>query len=257
MPPSPNSDLPSMWPSPRISFSYDAVTDPEADPTAPIPDRDFEFRLAGPSSMLPADQLFSGGKLVPLHSRPEAPHPKPSPEPFDPSPRAPTCSIRWRDLLALKAKLHRKASTTPEIKKTSISSPNPKSRSLNQRTESTSIQPTLSLPLLRSSSLGEDCEESLRMKVRKRRAATRPRGVSVESPRMNSSGRVVFHGLERSSSGGNGGARIQVRVRPVINVPVGSLVGGNGGGHSKSVSVLGVGIHGSRRKAMQLGTLKL
>ncbi|CAI9088071.1 OLC1v1022305C1 [Oldenlandia corymbosa var. corymbosa] len=60
------------------------------------------------------------------------------------------------------------------------------------------------------------------------------RGVSVDSPRMNSSGKIVFHSLERSSSSPssfNGGPRYKyrgmersysanVRVTPVLNVPV-------------------------------------
>ncbi|KAK3042581.1 hypothetical protein RJ639_000833 [Escallonia herrerae] len=65
------------------------------------------------------------------------------------------------------------------------------------------------------------------------------RGVSVDSPRMNSSGKIVFHSLERSSSSPssfNGGPRFKhrgmersysanVRVTPVLNVPVCSLRG--------------------------------
>lgn len=93
--------------------------------------------------------------------------------------------------------------------------------------------------------------------VRTGRSATRraasdsgSRGVSLESPRMNSSGKIVFHGLERSSSSPssfNGGPRLKargmersysanVRIRPVLNVPVCSLRGS-----SKSGSVFGFG----------------
>ncbi|KAK1406897.1 hypothetical protein QVD17_38506 [Tagetes erecta] len=64
-------------------------------------------------------------------------------------------------------------------------------------------------------------------------------GVSIESPRMNSSGKIVFHSLERSSSSPssfNGGNRLKhrgmersysgnVRITPVLNVPVCSLRG--------------------------------
>ncbi|KAJ9536119.1 hypothetical protein OSB04_un000696 [Centaurea solstitialis] len=74
------------------------------------------------------------------------------------------------------------------------------------------------------------------------------RGVSVDSPRMNSSGKIVFHSLERSSSSPsslNGGPRLKhrgmersysanVRVTPVLNVPVCSLRGS-----SKSGGVFG------------------
>lgn len=76
------------------------------------------------------------------------------------------------------------------------------------------------------------------------------RGVSVDSPRMNSSGKIVFQSLERSSSSPgsfNGGPRFKhrgmersysanVRVTPVLNVPVCSLRGS-----SKSVSVFAFG----------------
>ncbi|KAF9678632.1 hypothetical protein SADUNF_Sadunf07G0054700 [Salix dunnii] len=76
------------------------------------------------------------------------------------------------------------------------------------------------------------------------------RGVSVNSPRMNSSGKIVFQCLERSSSSPssfNGGPRYKhrgmersysanVRVTPVLNVPVCSLRGS-----SKSGSVFGFG----------------
>lgn len=74
------------------------------------------------------------------------------------------------------------------------------------------------------------------------------RGVSVDSPRLNSSGKIVFQNLGRSSSSPstfNGGPRYKqrgmersysanVRVTPVLNVPVCSLRGS-----SKSGSVFG------------------
>ncbi|XP_022136380.1 uncharacterized protein LOC111008104 [Momordica charantia] len=77
------------------------------------------------------------------------------------------------------------------------------------------------------------------------------RGVSVDSPRMNSSGKIVFHNLERSSSSPssfNGGPKFKqrgmersysanVRVTPVLNVPVCSSLRGS----SKSASVFGFG----------------
>lgn len=68
------------------------------------------------------------------------------------------------------------------------------------------------------------------------------RGVSVDSPRLNSSGKIVFQSLERSSSspssfnGGTSGYRHRgmersyssnVRVTPVLNVPVCSIRGGS------------------------------
>ncbi|KZV56315.1 hypothetical protein F511_00312 [Dorcoceras hygrometricum] len=68
--------------------------------------------------------------------------------------------------------------------------------------------------------------------------------VAVDSPRMNSSGKIVFHSLERSSSSPssfNGGSRYKhrgmersysanVRVTPVLNVPVCSLRGSSKSG---------------------------
>lgn len=82
-------------------------------------------------------------------------------------------------------------------------------------------------------------------------STTSSRGVSLDSPRMNASGKIVFQGLERSSSSPssfNGGPRLKargmersysanvnVRIRPVLNVPVCSLRG------SKSGSVFGFG----------------
>lgn len=75
-------------------------------------------------------------------------------------------------------------------------------------------------------------------------SVTTVRGASVDSPRMNSSGKIVFHSLERSSSSPstfNGGPRYKhrgmersysanVRVTPVLNVPVCSLRGSSKSG---------------------------
>lgn len=79
----------------------------------------------------------------------------------------------------------------------------------------------------------------------------------MDSPRMNSSGKIVFQGLERSSSSPsslNGGPRFKhrgmersysanVRVTPVLNVPVCSLRGS-----SKSSSVFGFQLFSSQQK---------
>ncbi|CAL5405156.1 unnamed protein product [Camellia sinensis] len=86
--------------------------------------------------------------------------------------------------------------------------------------------------------------------------ATVVRGVSVDSPRMNSSGKIVFQGLERSSSSPssfNGGPRFKhrgmersysanVRITPVLNVPVCSLRG------SSKSSVFGFQLFSSPQK---------
>lgn len=89
---------------------------------------------------------------------------------------------------------------------------------------------------------------------------TTARGVSVDSPRMNSSGKIVFHSLERSSSSPsslNGGPRLKhrgmersysanVRVTPVLNVPVCSLRGS-----SKSGGVFGFPMFSSQPQSQQ------
>ncbi|CAK9325372.1 unnamed protein product [Citrullus colocynthis] len=78
----------------------------------------------------------------------------------------------------------------------------------------------------------------------------RSREVSMDSPRMNSSGKIVFQSLERSSSSPssfNGGPRLKhsgiersysanVRVPPVLNVPVSSLRGSSKFGFSQLFS---------------------
>ncbi|KAE8702317.1 protein RRNAD1-like [Hibiscus syriacus] len=95
-----------------------------------------------------------------------------------------------------------------------------------------------------------------------RRDSSRSRGLSVDSPRMISSGRTVFQSLERSSSSPssfNGGPKIiqrgmkrsysgNVRITPVLNVPACSLRGS-----SKSGSVFGL-FSSSRQKTANGGS---
>ncbi|KAH7543896.1 hypothetical protein ACOSP7_031216 [Xanthoceras sorbifolium] len=345
-----------LTPTPRLSFSRDddssskkpslsssssAVDDLEgSDPV------DFEFRLEDPVTMLPADELFSDGKLMPLHVstlklssavRSAADESAKScdisgMDPYLFSPKAPRCSSRWRELLGFK-KLYQNTKSEPTHLKTTSSSSsstssNPAKSSLkhflhrNSKPSSSSsssfysLESSLSLPLLKdsdsesvsisssrlslsSSSSGHEHEDlprlSLdsdkptlnpnpnpfanpqRMRMVKPReggtnhnqttggtsrvgrspmrretssSSTTSRGVSVDSPRMNSSGKIVFQSLERSSSSPssfNGGPRFKqrgmersysanVRVTPVLNVPVCSLRGS-----SKSGSVFGFG----------------
>ncbi|XP_061344615.1 uncharacterized protein LOC133290535 isoform X3 [Gastrolobium bilobum] len=344
------------WLSPRVSFSHDSSG---SNPSNPDPEPDFEFRLEDPVAMLPADQLFSDGKLVPLHlsslkpSTAASPDTSSSPEnsksyrrivssgkgggsgcsgsgsdPYLFSPKAPRCSSRWKELLGLK-KLYLNAngngngngtsSKCDSQKTTSFSSSSTSSstKSLKHFLHRSSSKPapfpsenaSLSLPLLKdsdcesvsmssrlslsSSSSGHEHDDLPRLsldsdksnpnhnpnpiqisihrnpnpRVRlvkpragsfdnkmdqypNNRAGRRCRGVSVDSPRMNSSGKIVFQSLERSSSSPssfNGGPRFKhrgmersysanVRVTPVLNVPVCSLRGG-----SKSGSVFGFG----------------
>ncbi|ONI12078.1 hypothetical protein PRUPE_4G143300 [Prunus persica] len=190
------------WLSPRISFSRE-FPDEDASklagskssspaknlPAGPDPETsagEFEFRLEDPVAMLPADELFSGGKLMPLqfssvkatdpslteirmpdtamyHRRPEIS----GADPYLFSPKAPRCSSRWRELLGLK-KLYQNSNANShaksEAQKTTSSSSStngPKSlkhflhRSSRSLSSSSSCSDaSLSLPLLKDS----DCE---------------------------------------------------------------------------------------------------
>lgn len=191
------------WLSPRISFSREFSEEeskvvgskpqsPTKTPSDPLDSTDleisgkdagdFEFRLEDPVTMLPADELFSDGKLVPLQlsvnkhrtssttsfevRSPESAISRRISEvsgidPFLFSPKAPRCSSRWKELLGLK-KLYQNAKTDNQ-KVTSTSSPSlPSNNSklkyfLHRNTKSSSValsDSSLSLPLLRDS----DCE---------------------------------------------------------------------------------------------------
>ncbi|KAI9086902.1 hypothetical protein K1719_031063 [Acacia pycnantha] len=339
-PPNPSS---FPWLSPPKS-QPPHFPDPRPSPT------DFEFSLQDPVAMLPADQLFSNGKLVPFHLTSRIPPPSasksPSPDtasaphlsgthPSFFSPKAPRCSSRWKDLLGLKRLCHTStaAAKSDAQKTTSSSSSSIANKSLkhflprtskSSSSSSSSSDASLSLPLLKesdsesvsissrhslsSSSSGHDYEDLPRLSLdsdrinpnpislhrnpnsarpRMRMVKPRPgsfdgnnqrsltdypsgtragrspvrrapeesdgvgsRGLSVDSPRMKSWGKIVFQSLERSSSSPstfNGGPKYKqrgmersystnVRVTPVLNVPVCSLMGS-----SKSGSVFGFG----------------
>ncbi|GMJ11368.1 hypothetical protein like AT1G56020 [Hibiscus trionum] len=263
---------------------------------------DFEFRLEDPVTMLPADELFSNGKLLPLHfSTPKQQKQQQPPlsetrsletakscpttemDPYLLSPRAPRCSSRWRELLGLKK-------SSQQHPKPESETPKSLKHFLHRTTKSSSLS-SLNLPLLKdsdcesvsisssrlslssSSSSGHDHEDLPRLSLdsdkpspnpfapcrninpprtgrsRIRRDPWTSRGVSVDSPRMNSSGKIVFQSLERSSSSPssfNGGQKFKqrgmersysanVRITPVLNVPVCSLIGS-----SKTGSVFGL-----------------
>jgi len=156
--------VPYGWLSPRVSFSRDAaaaadlvVVDPVAMAVAATPEPaiskdfiDFEFSLGGSATMLPADELFADGKLLPLRKAAAAPlpdpeeamaMPAPSTEPIKPlraaaiaaaadgtdpyafSPKAPSCSSRWRELLGLKRAAA--AAQSPSAKASASASPSP------------------------------------------------------------------------------------------------------------------------------------
>ncbi|XP_021288389.1 uncharacterized protein DDB_G0271670, partial [Herrania umbratica] len=197
------------WLSPRMSFSREeessksrpkSTTDtssadplPASDPPEiqDNPASDFEFRLEDPVTMLPADELFSDGKLVPLHFSTVKPHPPVnvlseirSPEtakscrriemeisgtdPYLFSPKAPRCSSRWRELLGLKKFSHstnQPPKSESQSKISLLSNNNSKSlkhflhRSSKSSSSSSSstaswADSSLSLPLLKDS----DCE---------------------------------------------------------------------------------------------------
>ncbi|CAN6215951.1 unnamed protein product [Urochloa humidicola] len=322
----PPAAVPYGWMSPRASFSRDAAQ--VADMDAPSPAAaamavattpepaiskdfiDFEFSLGGSATMLPADELFADGKLLPLRKSAAAaaaaplPDPVPAPplqaeaampapaEPIKPlraaavaaadgtdpyvfSPKAPSCSSRWRELLGLKraaaAQRSPSAKPSPSPAGTAKAAPaaarsanSAAARSLKlllQRNTTaggrgsgaSAASDLASAPLLRdssdseaslslassrfslsssSSSSGHDHDDVPRLSLDSaadpnpprirlvrssrhrhstssssragrspgRRRPSPPRCVSVDSPRMNSSGKIVFQGLERSSS---------------------------------------------------------
>ena len=189
------------WLSPRISFSREFPDEeskmaggkspsPAEKPSDPVevsdPDvsgkdvGDFEFRLEDPVAMLPADELFSDGKLVPLQvsvirpsvtSIPSSEIRSPETaksrrrtevsctDPYLFSPKAPRCSSRWKELLGLK-KLYQSSNPKQENHKTtsSLYSHSTNAKSLkhflhrsSKSTSSSASDASLSLPLLRDS----------------------------------------------------------------------------------------------------------
>ncbi|GJM90288.1 hypothetical protein PR202_ga06554 [Eleusine coracana subsp. coracana] len=146
----PAGAMPFRWlGAPRLSFGARDAAIVEVDQEPPSKSAepaaiskefiDFEFSLGGSATMLPADELFADGKLLPLRPQPAAAtttappelvrrdtslvEMPPTPErvkalhpaaaeaalnPYVFSPKAPTCSSRWRELLRL-----RKVQTPP------------------------------------------------------------------------------------------------------------------------------------------------
>ncbi|KAL3820943.1 hypothetical protein ACJIZ3_006848 [Penstemon smallii] len=138
---------------------------------------DFEFRLEDPVIMLPADELFFDGKLVPLQlstiresmastpvssgiSLPDTPkfrrrNEASSMDPYLFSPKAPRCSSRWKELLGLKKLYQNSNVTKQEDQKTTPSNRNA-ARSLkhflhrsSKSSLNASVDSSLSLPLLK------------------------------------------------------------------------------------------------------------
>ncbi|KAF8060406.1 hypothetical protein N665_1217s0009 [Sinapis alba] len=188
------------------------------------------------------------------------------------SPKAPRCTTRWRELLGLK-KAHESAKTTTSSFKqflhrgskpsaaAAASSPADATPLLLKESDIASSRLSLSSS---SSSSGHEIEDLPRLSLdldkptpnpfapsrrQQRIRLAKPRrpstptvdgvvNVTADSPRLNASGKIVFHGLERSSSSPGsftGGPRLKqhhgmprsysanVRISPVLNVPVSSL----------------------------------
>ncbi|XP_051129104.1 uncharacterized protein LOC127250008 [Andrographis paniculata] len=134
-----------------------------------------------------------------------------------------------------------------DLPRLSLDSEKPKSVARNTHQNTNSIS-RVRLSKHKSTKSSENATANTRAgrsPIRKAPESTLPvRGVSVDSPRMNSSGKIVFYGLERSSSSPssfNGGPKhrhrgmersysANVRVTPVLNVPVCSLRGSSKSG---------------------------
>lgn len=255
-PPPPPPAAAAQWLGPRVSFSLDdagggggvggreaaAAAGGKAGPGAGA-GADFEFLLGGCAaacSMLPADELFSGGKLVPLRipastdetaAGAEAevaaqstllpPPPKQEQQQQPETPRAAAepkvPARRWRDLLRL-----RKQQASPGA----AADPRPLRRLLRRGPKPPEPEPSLSLPLLREP--GPE-EPNVTTKATEKTASSQhqsllppkirlsapqqqtsapppapppppPSAVAADSPRLNAAGKVVFNGLGRSSS---------------------------------------------------------
>ncbi|CAH8306251.1 unnamed protein product [Eruca vesicaria subsp. sativa] len=193
------------------------------------------------------------------------------------SPKAPRCTTRWREILGLKklanAKSHEssssKTSSFKQLLQRGSKSSDATPLLLVKESDISSSRLSLSSS---SSSSGHEIDELLprlsldkptpnpfapsrtnRLVSNQRRPSNIPTSVDVtaDSPRLNASGKIVFHGLERSSSSPGsftGGPRLKqhhgmprsysanVRVAPVLNVPVSSLKSGLFLGHMFSSS---------------------
>ncbi|KAF3623310.1 putative protein RRNAD1-like isoform X1 [Capsicum annuum] len=269
-----------------VDNNQQVVLDPEASAVNEmVTDFEFRLEDPVNNNMLSADQLFSDGKLMPLQLnvvRPAATPETPKLRTHDDqyarafSPKAPRCSSRWKELLGLKNKQDVHKNWKSLLNRSSKSSSDD-SAPLLKDTDSESVSISSSrLSLSSSSSSGHEHDDlprlSLdsdkpnlnpnpnpnppRIRLVKHRALstenpipTRLGGspvLSDDSPRMNSSGKIVFfHNLGRSASspssfnngggprykhGGGGVERsysANVRVTPVLNVPVCSSLRGS------------------------------
>lgn len=231
------------------------------------PEEEFEFRTEVPVGMLPADELFSNGKLVTtavVEVESEASGEEGS---LVSSPKAPR---KWRELLGLK-RFSQNSKAAASFKqflnrssKTSSSSSSDASSLISlpllSDSESLSVSSSSSRMSLSSSSSSSDTPRRLSLDAERLNhlanqnitanpfAPARPRMRLVkqprdreetcsDSPRLNSSGKIVFQSLERSSSSPRGGGyrnrgversySVNLSVAPVLNVPVCSVRGGS------------------------------
>ncbi|PWA98968.1 hypothetical protein CTI12_AA013730 [Artemisia annua] len=227
-------------------------TDPAPENSDPSAFDGFEFRLEDPVKMLPADELFSDGKLL-LQRNSKASLSN------DASVNAPlldneAVTISSRASLSSSSSSNHSLDDLPRL---SLDSDKPnKSISTNTRPKTRMVKTNA-----RATTRGN------RQATRRSTDASDPRAanpVTIDSPRMNSSGKIVFQHLERSSSSPsslNGGPRYKhrvgvmersysanVRITPVLNVPVCSLRGSS----SKSVGgVFGFPIFSSSSSSQQ------
>ncbi|KAK6785740.1 hypothetical protein RDI58_019195 [Solanum bulbocastanum] len=183
------------WLSPRMSFSRDGEGSKvagakqtsvendkveELDPEVSNDMVDFEFCLENPVNMLPADELFFDGKLMPLHlsairpaattsavvsagvRSPDTPQVRMRNEicnadPYLFSPKAPRCTTRWRELLGLKKQNQNSINAKQETQRTSSLPSSAAHKSLknflhrNSKSLSSSLDLSLHLPLLKDS----------------------------------------------------------------------------------------------------------
>ncbi|PKU63426.1 uncharacterized protein LOC110096844 [Dendrobium catenatum] len=207
---------------------------------------DFEFRLGNTvSKMLPADELFSDGKLVPLQIAlakadeecpPKAPAHSPEPmkaqlgveiagsdDPHEFSPKAPKCSSRWKELLGLKKAhnpkpMHQKSTLAASMAENAKSL---KHFLYRNSKSSSSSDSSLSLPLLRdsdtesisissrlslsSSSSGADHEDFPRLSF----DFDKPNPIQISAtPLLRNHPRVRFTGVKSSALDGNVALRV-------------------------------------------------
>ncbi|CDY22240.1 BnaC02g25440D [Brassica napus] len=223
------------------------------------PEEEFEFRTEVPVGMLPADKLFSNGKLVTTAVVEVETGVSGEEGSLVSSPKAPRCSSKWRELLGLKRFSQNSKAAASKTSSSSSDASSLISLPLLSDIESLSVSSSSRMSLSSSSS-SSDTPRRLSLDAERLNhlahqnitanpfAPARPRMRLVkqprdreetcsDSPRLNSSGKIVFQSLERSSSSPRGGGyrnrgversySVNLSVAPVLNVPVCSVRGGS------------------------------